>query len=184
MKIAITAAIIASTTLMFSCKKNDNNNSTPSASNITPGQCTISFDTDKDFAGTKSVKISPSVTTAAGKTTNGSKDQMTLTAAAYSGTTVSSASLSVFVSTGATTANGAINGNFNSSGSMNELAVLTISRTSVGGQTASYASKTGTFTITKLTTTELEGSFSCNAVNESENTSINVSNGKFAAKFK
>ena len=184
MKLTTLTAVIAAATLFASCKKDDNNNSAPSSSNITAGQCTISFNTDKDFSGTTSVNIAATVTTSAVRANNNTKDQLTLTAAGYSGTTVNMASLTVYVDAGATTSNGNISADFNSSAS-NDVAVLMISRTNgTNSSTASYTSKSGTVTITKLTTSEIEGTFSCNAINESENTSINVSNGKFAGKFK
>gem|GEM_PF-2639413 len=183
MKLTTFAVVIATVALFASCKKDDKNNSNPSSSNITAGQCTISFDTDKDFNGTTSVSIAASATTSAVRANNNTKDQLTLTAAGYSGTSVSTASLTVYVDAGATTSNGNISADFNSSTS-NDVAVLTINRTNGSGSSAAYSSKTGTVTITKLTTSEVEGTFSCNAVNESSNTSINVSNGKFAGKFK
>jgi len=179
----IFTTIIAATVLFASCKKDDNNNSNPTSSNIPAGQATISFNTDKDFGGTTSINIPASATTSAVRVNNGTKDQITLIAATTQGSSVSTANFSVYVDAGASTSAGNITANFDNSVN-NDIAVLAISNTSFAGQSASYASKTGTVTITKLSATEVEGTFSCNAVNESTNTNIGVTNGKFAAKFK
>jgi hypothetical protein len=175
--------IIAATVLVASCKKDDNNNSNPTSSNIPAGQATISFKTDKDFGGTTSINIPASATTSGVRVNNGTKDQITLIAATTQGSSVSTANFSIYVDAGASTSAGNITADFNGSGNTN-IAVLAISNTSLSGQSAAYASKTGTVTITKLSATEVEGTFSCNAVNESTNTNIGVTNGKFAAKFK
>lgn len=172
------------TVLFASCKKDDNSNSNPTSSNIPAGQATISFNTDKDFGGTTSINIPASATTSAVRVNNGTKDQITLIAASTQGSSVSTANFSVYMDAGASTSAGNITANFDNSGSNNDVAVLAISNTSLSGQSIAYASKTGTVTITKLSATEVEGTFSCNAVNESTNTNIGVTNGKFAAKFK
>jgi hypothetical protein len=175
--------IIAATVLVASCKKDDNNNSNPGSSNIPAGQATISFNTDKDFGGTTSINIPASVSTTGIRANNGTMDQIAMVAAQYQGSAVSTANLSIFVDAGASTSAGNISADFNGSGNTN-IAVLTISNTSVSGQSSAYTSETGTVTITKLSATEVEGTFSCNAVNESTSTNIGVTNGKFAAKFK
>jgi hypothetical protein len=179
----IFTTIIAATVLFASCKKDDNNNSNPTSSNIPAGQATISFNTDKDFGGTTSINIPPSVSTTSVRVNNGTRDQIALTAVQYQGSAISSAMLTVYVDAGASTSAGNITANFNASGNANP-AVLLISNTSVSGQSTAYTSETGTVTITKLSATEVEGTFSCNAVNESTNANIGVTNGKFAAKFK
>jgi hypothetical protein len=186
MKLSAFATLLAGAALLASCNKKENSdNANPNASNITAGQCTISFNTDKDFNGTTSINIPAGITTYAVKSPSGSIDQLSLTAnkvdivGASAKTQI--AMLTIHVPTGSTTSGGSITGSFDDD---NIDAVLLISNLTAPNATPAYASESGTITITKLTATELEGSFSANCINEEEGTSIKVSNGKFAAKFK
>lgn len=184
MKVTIYTALLAGITLASSCKKDDNNNSTPSSSNIPAGQCAISFNTDKDFNGTTSINIAASNTTFSTRNTSGTKDQLTLQAISnqISGTSakITTAQLSIYVPTGSS--GGDLSGGFSGNGDV--LAHIMVSNLNAGQSTPAYASESGSIVITKISATEVEGTFTADCVNESENTTIKLTNGKFAAKFK
>ena len=189
LKVTIYTTLLAGLAALSSCNKDDNNNNNngnPNSGNLTAGQCTISFNTDKDFNGTTSINIVASNTTFANKSTTGNRDQLTLQAVnnQISGTTakITTAQLAIHVPTGSTTSGGNLSGNFNGNGDV--VANIMISNLNAGQSTPAYNSESGTITITKLNASELEGTFTAKCINESENTSINLSNGKFAAKFK
>lgn len=189
MKVTIYTTLLAGIALVSSCKKEDNKNNggggtgIPASSEITAGQCSIAFNTDKDFNGTTTINISPSNTTVSVRSSSVNKDQLTLTAVSYKleGTSAktTTAQLAVYVPSGST---GNLSGSFGGNGDV--VAQIMVSNLNAGQSTPAYASKSGSIAITKLTATEVEGSFNASCVNESENTSIELTNGKFAAKFK
>jgi len=188
MKLATAAMtlLLGGVTLFGACKKADDvKNTITGSGDLKAGQCTISFDTDKDFNGTTSISIPASATTTANRSGSGTTEQLTLVATSVNTSTfkATTAQLVIEVNKGATTSGGNISVPFNGGGT-NNFAVITVSNTSAGQSTPAYSSESGTVTITKLSATDIEGTFTSHAVNESENTSINLTNGKFAGKFK
>ncbi|MBS1588396.1 MAG: hypothetical protein JST52_02155 [Bacteroidetes bacterium] len=171
--------------LFASCKKVDDlKNAYTGSGDLAAGQATISFNTDKDFNGTTSINIKPGSTTSAVKSSSNSvNDNIVLTATSVDISTgkISTAQLAMYVPKNSTTTSGNITVPFK--GSSTNFAVLTISNTNTGQSTPAYGMETGNVVITKLTATEIEGTFSGHATNDTENTSINLSNGHFAGKF-
>ncbi len=179
----LNALFIAGITLLgTSCNKVSN--ITGGGGGLTAGQCTFSFNTDKDFNGTKSINIPASATSSATKTDNLNTTQITLIANNFSvgSGKIASAQMTISVPKGSTTSGGNISVPF--SGSSTQTATLIVSNLTAGQSKPAYAAETGTVVITKLTATDVEGTFSCYAVNDDDKTSINLSNGKFAGKFK
>lgn len=173
--------LLSAATLFGACKKSEKD-PTPKTEDLKAGQCTISFKTDKDFNGTTAISIPPGATTSAVRVnTAGSYEQITLTANMVNTGSLksSTAQLTILLPQGS---GGNTTVPFESSaGSPN--AVLVISNLDIGASVPAYASETGTVTITSLTSTGVEGTFSAHAINEDQGTSINISEGKFAGKF-
>lgn len=182
-------------TAFSSCKKKDDNNANPkpSSGNLTAGTAAITFNTDADFAGTTSYNPAKPIQTIAVRQTSGGGiyDQITLTVqdVDYSNVaniTSRNSQFVVYVATNASTANGPINAKFEntSSDAVWPTMVISATRGTNANDALAFASKTGTVIITKLTSTEIEGTFDGHFVNEDKGTSINLSNGGFAGKFK
>jgi hypothetical protein len=111
-----------------------------------------------------------------------SADQITIVAAEKSGTSVKTGQLTISLPKGSTTTSGSITGDFAHPSGSTVVPVLMIGNSGASGSEA-YVSKTGTLTITKLTSAEVEGTFSGNFYNDNSRTSCDVTNGKFAGKF-
>ena len=174
-------AFAAAGLLFASCKKDNNNN--PGSGNLAAGQCTISFDTDKDFGGSKSTNLPASQTTTVAKGSQGNRDNISMNANATGTSGVKTALLSVLPQSGATTDNGSLTAKFDGASTDVTNATLTISATSLSGN-QSFTMKSGTLTVTKLNSDVIEGTFNGTGENTNNNETITVSNGKFAAKFK
>jgi hypothetical protein len=173
-------AIAALLAFHTSCKKEDSNTGSGSAAGLDAGKATMSFATTNGTIGSfnASNQTYNSAILSAGTTT----DQITITAA-EAGMSVKTAQLAITLPKSSSTTSGNITGDFSQPSGSTVKPVMTISGGSISGSEA-FTSKTGTITITKLTATEVEGTFSGNFINNSTSTNTDVSNGSFAGKFK
>lgn len=144
------------------------------------GNASISFSTNKPFGGKSEFKSNGLAGAFSNKTNTVNRTQITITAIQTNGTQIGTAQLAIHVPLNHT---GAISGTFENSSSGNTGAVLTIGISNAGTNQEAYTSKTGNFNITKLTDSEVEGTFDAYCVNESTSTNITLSNGKFSGKF-
>ena len=164
------------TTIVFSsCKK-----SSSAGSSTTVGKSSIQFSTNKSFGGKTEFKSNSAIGGIANRVNSSNRTQITITAIQTNGTQIGTSQLVLHTPLNHT---GAISGKFENSSSANTGAVLAISISNAGANAEAYASQTGNFSITKLTDTEIEGTFDAYCINETTNTNITLSNGKFSGKF-
>ena len=166
-------------TLFGSCKKADDAINGGGSGDLAPGKGKISFNTSSGFGG--NFDGSNTLLSVATRQASTAYDQVTITSTVTEGTNVKTAMLTILCKKGLTTSAGTLNANFSNGVSDDVFPQLTISNTANAAQ--SYASESGTVTITKLTLSEVEGTFSGHFINESENTSTELTNGSFAGKF-
>ncbi|MEO8769866.1 MAG: hypothetical protein ABI402_07270 [Ferruginibacter sp.] len=172
---------ICSTLLVSSCKK-DHPASATGSGNLDAGKSSISFDNTGSFAGSSSFSLSNSVTNAALSNANGSIRNVSLSASEITGVNSRSVTLTIIVPPDATTTSGNITGDFaEQNGTV--YPALTLSSTNGTSPGTAYVSESGTCTITKLTSSEIEGTFSAVVKNDDGTQSLTISNGKFSGKF-
>lgn len=175
---------VAVSLLLFAgaCKKSDGGGGgSLSASGLTPGKSAITFNTSSGSFGNFS-SVNSTINTAA-FTTSGSISQITLVAAETGTSGVKTAQLTISLPNGSSTASGNISGDFSTPTGATVVPVLLINSSGLTGGSEAYTSESGTLTITKLTTTEVEGTFNGTFSNASTNASTTVTNGQFAGKF-
>lgn len=171
----------AAATLLTSCKKDENNNNggganaAPSASTMTAGTGYISFNTDKSFNGGTShtFRSQPPSENAIAKLSGGTAVIQAVTVAT-SGANIgktSTASIQIY------------NAAVGKVDFVNTGAVFVIATSQGGAVSEGYAMTSGSVEITKFANNEMEGKFSGKAENDDQNTSINITNGTFSAKF-
>ncbi len=160
--------------LFTACKKEGGDN------NLGIGKASIQFSTNKSFGGKNEYKSNTAAGSFANKTNTANRTQITITAIQTNGTQIGTAQLAIQVPLNHT---GALSAKFENNNSTNTGAVLTIGVANLGSGQEAYTSSTGNFNITKLTDTEVEGTFDAYCVNETSNTNITLSNGKFSGKF-
>jgi len=144
------------------------------------GKASIQFSTNKSFGGKNEFKSNTAAGAMAVKVNTGSRMQITITAIQTNGTQIGTAQLSIHLPQNQS---GPISAKFENNSQAGTGAVLQIGVGNLGSGQEAYASSTGNFNITKLTDTEVEGTFDAYCVNQSTNTNINLSNGKFSGKF-
>ena len=172
--------LLAASTLFTSCKKTDDVLILGSG-DLPAGKGKITFSTSSSFGGSNSFDGTNTLFSFATRQASTAYDQVTIQAIESSGTTAKTAQLTILCAKGLTTSSGTINANFSNTASDNVFPVLVISNSANTNE--AYASESGTVTITKLTTSEIEGTFSGHFINEDQGTSIEVTNGAFAGKF-
>ncbi|MEO6671092.1 MAG: hypothetical protein ABIN36_16540 [Ferruginibacter sp.] len=181
-KLLTLPAIIAFGTLFLftSCKK-DKNESTGSDA-LTSGRAKISFNSSPNFAGSSSYYSFNETTSTAITSAAGPYRLITLTTGYTSGSssiTSNVVSIKLYVASDASTSSGNIAGDFDGSSTTLEPALDLV----IDGSTF-YEGESGTVTITKLTSTEVEGTFSGNIRELSPGSSnLTLTNGMFAGKF-
>ncbi len=182
------AAALLGFTAFASCKKSDDNNTTPGSGNLAAGKGAISFNSDIKFGAGTSYNGNNSLYTSATRQQSGTADQITIHTSQVSNTiNIDNAQIIFYVPHSAATAtSGNITIDFADVDKSNATTWGTLSLTSSAGTTVNpgYITEggTGKFIITKLTATEIEGTFSGKLVNDDHGT-INLSNGAFAGKF-
>jgi hypothetical protein len=181
-KFATMTVVLAATVLFTACKKDDavavNGNS---SSTLDVGKAGIMFNSNTNFATSTAFNVRNTSTTDASSISNGSARLIRLAATEMSGTTMIRAALiTITLPSTATTTNGNLTADLGAAGDI----VADVSLTSNSGTTTgtTYDSQSGTLTITKLTATEIEGTFNTTVNGGGANTLI-LSGGSFAGKF-
>lgn len=176
--------LLAASALLSSCSKDDDEaavNTNTSAS-LDAGRAGIVFNTNTNFVSNTAFNVRNSLATTATSTVNGATRIIVLTALEINGTSpVRRASVALTMPATSNTTAGNLTADLSVPASSTIIASVAL--TSESGSTAgtTYSSETGTLTITKLTATEIEGSFSGTVTDGT--TSYIVSNGSFAGKF-
>ena len=175
------ATALIGVSLFTSCNKTDDVLNNNGSGNLTAGKGRITFNTNVNFAGSTSYDGSGAVNNVATRTQGaGTFDQITILNTTISGTTARTAEMIIELDRSLTTTSGNLNSDFSNQSSASIIPIFTISGTT---NNDAYASQSGAVVITKLTATEIEGTFSGHLVNDNNHTSIEVSNGTFAGKF-
>lgn len=169
-------AILLAAFAFTACKKSGSGDD----SGASLGKASIQFSTSKSFGGKNEFKSNSVTGGVVSKANTVNKTQISITAIQMNGTQIGTAMLVLHVPQGHT---GAISGKFENGSTANTQAVLTIGISNAGTSQEAYTSKTGNFNITRLTDKEIEGTFDAHCINETTNTNINLSNGKFSGKF-
>jgi hypothetical protein len=164
--------------ILFSCKKSST--STTSA-NLDAGKSSIAFTSNPAFAGSTSYNVSNTNLTHAITATNSGVRVVTLTTTELSGTNTRNAVLAIYLPDNASTSSGNITTNFNlSSGST--YPTFALSSTTGGSSGPSYVATDGVVTITKLTSTEIAGTFAA-TMDDGGSSTLTLTSGSFAGKF-
>jgi hypothetical protein len=166
-----------------SCKKNNDTTPPAGSGNLGAGKSSISFTNSGSFAGGTTFKVSNTAATQAVSSAGGSSRSIVLSATEISGTNTRSAGLIISVPANASTASGNLNSDFSNPGNAVILPSLTLSSTTGSANGTSYISQSGTCTITKLTATEIEGTFSCVVKDANGAGTLSLTSGTFAGKF-
>lgn len=169
----------ASCLIFCACKKDDN----PPTSSLDAGHASIKFNTNTNFGNGTSFNVSNTSETEAEIEDLGSAAKaITLMAGDMSGTSQREVTIMLLVPNSASTASSSIIIDLAAqTGALQGAVHLVESTPGFGG--IGYLSESGTVTITKLSASEIEGSFSAHVVDPNSLT-LNVSNGVFAGKFK
>ncbi len=183
------ATAIALGTIFTSCKKDEPtvDASANTSSSLTAGRSGIYFTSNANFVTNAAFKIRNTTQTAASSTISGTYRYISLTAIEFTSTNnidTRTANVSIQVPVASTTAQGNLVSDLSVPTSETRIAHVTLS--SNAGTTAgtTYNSNAGTLTITKLTSTEIEGTFNATVKEAGAGTSTMVlSNGSFAGKF-
>ena len=180
-KMLIAISAIGALTLA-SCTKNVDNNT--GSGGLTQGKSTITFNSNGNFgSGTSYSPTSVGVNSATRQSTTG-YDVITLQTNDINGINVRTAGLQIFVANGASTTNGAIEADFSLPNGAISMPVLSLSNSAGGANAVAFGSESGKLTITKLTDTEIEGTFNGTVTDGLTTPSTLVlTNGKFAGKF-
>ncbi|WP_018627170.1 hypothetical protein [Niabella aurantiaca] len=173
--IFFTAILLAAFTFT-ACKKSGAGDD----SDASLGKASIRFSTSKAFGGKNEFKSNSVTGGLVSKVNTVNKTQISITAVQMNGTQIGTAMLVIHLPQGQT---GAISGKFENGSTASTQAVLTIGISNAGASQEAYASKTGNFSITRLTDNEIEGTFDAYCINETTNANINLSSGKFSGKF-
>ncbi|MCH5715388.1 hypothetical protein [Niabella hibiscisoli] len=176
----IFATIILSAFIFASCKKDSSGGS---SDNLASGGASIQFNTSSSFGGKNEFKSNAKEQSKVIKVNNMSRTQITFTCVETNLPRLSTATLTLIVAQGSSTISGAISGKFENGASAATQGQLLIGSSNAGSGAESYASSTGNFTITKLTDSEIEGTFDAACINNTTKTNISLSSGKFAGKF-
>jgi len=172
---------------LSSCKKDPQ----PGEPTLSSGRCAISFTGNVNFETSNKFAISNTAATTATSLPFGTGSAREIKLEAVETTngsltiTTRSVLIDILLSGSASTANGSVSIDLHKTSGI-PLATITLkSTTNTGGfQTGgtNYYSKSGTITITKLTTAEIEGSFT-GTWNDNLMGNLSISNGAFAGKF-
>jgi hypothetical protein len=186
-KFATLTAMLAVTTLFTSCDKDDDVIvDSNSSANLAAGRAGIVFNTNTNFAGSASFDERNTSTTVAISDIAADRREIELTALELTGGSVTdsrTASISLDIPATSSTTGGSLTSDLSIPGTETRIAHVTL--TSVSGSTpgATFTSDQGTLTITKLTDTEIEGTFSGRVTEAGGSNTMLITNGTFAGKF-
>lgn len=169
----ITCSFLA-VSLFSGCKKS------ASGTEGVNGEAFIQFSTDYSFGGKNEFRSNSTVGGFATRTNTDGKTQILITAVQMDGSQIGTAMLTIYVPQDYS---GAISGKFENSSTENTQAVLAIGISNAGMIQEGYTSVSGNYNITKLTGSEIEGTFDAYCKNETGGNNISLSSGKFSGKF-
>lgn len=167
---------------LTSCKKDNPSSSSASSGDLDAGKSSISFSNSGSFAGSSSFAQANTATTTALSITSTLRN-VSLRATEISGMNSKTVTINLMVAADASTSAGNLVGDFSSPASADIYPALTLSSTNGTSPGTSYVSKSGTITITKLTSSEIEGTFEAMVENDPVTESLSLTSGKFAGKF-
>ncbi len=177
--IMMSLALLAITS---SCKKSDTTPGSGSG-NLGSGKSSMSFSNTGSFAGGTSFSASNTPLTSAQSLTNAVLRNVTLSASEVTGVNSRTVALMLVLPASASTASGNLVADFSLPNNATILPTLTLSSSSGAVSGITYGSQTGTCTITKLTSAEVEGTFTCVVKDLNSATTLSVTSGTFAGKF-
>ena len=174
--------ILAIILTAVSCKK-DNPAAASGSAALESGKASITFSSSPAFSANASFAVTNTSGTSATSAVTGSIRSIELKAIETAGTNQRNAVLYIDVASAANTNSGSLTGSFNSSNSTLDPELILGSVNA--GLTTTYDSdsQAGTCTITKLTATEIEGTFTVIVHNDNDNTTLSLTSGSFAGKF-
>jgi hypothetical protein len=166
-----------------SCKKDSNEGGGGlRADDLPVGKGVIEFKTNRDFGGLTYFKTNMTDLSVVTKNVMAGTDLYTIAAFRQEGTSFGQAQLTMNVSPmGANTTGGSLTGAFGGSGSV--VGTLLINNGPLGSTNSFAGVDGGNVTITKLTNEVIEGTFSCTVENNTTMQTMEVTEGKFAARF-
>ncbi|MCU7552408.1 hypothetical protein OCK74_25030 [Chitinophagaceae bacterium LB-8] len=168
-------AVISVSALFSSCKKDDNAPPPVSSASLSPGKAGASFKTNTDFGKSNSFNVRNTATTFATSQTSSGLRDIKLQIGEDDGTRVIYFDLAVRST--ASTASGNISINLSSISGL-PLGHVRLEKNAYISVFSEWGQSTsGTITITRLTASEIEGTFSTTAGKWT------INNGSFAGKF-
>lgn len=187
MKKLLSAPVLAAFVLMAfstSCKKSSTDAPAAAGSGgLTAGKSSMAFNNTGSFAGGTTFSVSNTPLTSAQTLTNALLRNVTLSASEVTGVNSRITSLLLVLPASASTTNGNLVADFSLPNNATILPTLTLTSSSGATSGITYGSQSGTCTITKLTTAEIEGTFTCVVKDVNGNTTLSVTGGTFAGKF-
>lgn len=175
--------MIGVTLITTSCKKDDAARNNTGSGNLDAGKSAISLNASPAFAGGGSFSLSNTVTNTAQTLSSSSLRNVSLSATEISGTNTRTVMITIITPVDASTTSGNLTGDLSLPNGATILPTVTLSSTNGSSPGITYGSTTGTLTITKLTATEVEGSFSGEVKDVNGSATLTISNGSFAGKF-
>ena len=176
-------AILATALFLSSCKKDSNSTNRTGSSNLDAGKAAIALTASTNFGGSTSFDVANTLTTTAITQTSSSLRNISLAANDLSGTNTRTVMIMIIAPSDASTSGGNLTGDLSLPNGATILPTVTMYTTSAGTPGPTFSSESGTLTITKLTATEIEGSFSGTMKDVNSSSTFTVSNGTFAGKF-
>ncbi len=166
-----------------SCKKSDTSSPAAGSGSLGAGKSSMSFSNTGSFAGGTSFSASNTPLTSAQSIANGALRNVTLSASEVVGVNSRICSLLLVLPASASTASGNLVADFSLPNNATILPTLTLTSSSGAVSGITFGSQTGTCTITKLTSAEVEGTFTCVVKDVNGATTLSVTSGTFAGKF-
>lgn len=175
-------ALFGSLILFSSCKKDSTTNRTGSG-NLDAGKAAIALTSSTSFGGSTTFDVGNTLTTTAVTQTSSSLRNISLACNDVSGTNTRSVMIMIITPADASTTSGSLTGDLSLPNGATILPTISMFTTNAGTPGPTYSSESGTLTITKLTATEVEGTFSGTMKDVNGSGTFTVSNGTFAGKF-
>ena len=168
--------------IISSCKK-DNPAGNPGSGNLDAGKSSISFNNTGSYAGGSSFSLSNSATNFAQTLSSGILRNISLSGTEISGINTRTVMITIITPADASTSAGNLTADLSLPNAATILPTITL--TSANGATSgtSYGSESGSLTITRLTATEIEGTFTATVKDVNGTETLSLSNGTFAGKF-
>lgn len=180
--LSLSLAVLSMAFLLSSCSKSSGGGGT-SSGNLSAGKAAIVFNNSGSFAGGTSFSISNTATTLAQTNSNTTLRNVSLSATEVNGLKTRTCMIMIIVPAAASTSSGNLTADLSLPNNATILPTITLTSTDGSTPGTSYSSESGTMTITKLTSTEVEGTFSGVLKDVNSAATLTLSNGSFAGKF-